>query len=74
MDTDRLHPQTAAVLALLRERPEGISPLEALREVGTFRLPARTWELQQLGHVITKKYAGNGVWIYRLVEPEQVAA
>lgn len=40
--------QTERVLALLRERGErGLTPLEALDYVGSFRLGARIWELRQ---------------------------
>lgn len=67
--------QTAAVLDLLRAHPEGVTPLQALYAVGTFRLPARLWELRQMGYRIAKKPAGDGVWVYSLTaEPEQVAA
>lgn len=58
-------PQTRAVLALLREHPEGITPQDALREVGTMRLAARISELREAGHVITcDRRLGYG--IYRL--------
>lgn len=40
------------VLALLRERPEGVTPLDALREVGTMRLAARVYDLRHAGHDI----------------------
>lgn len=62
----KLKPQTQAVLDLLRSTPEGITPIEALREVGTFRLSARVLELRRAGYPITSKSAGDGVWIYRL--------
>lgn len=41
--------QTEAVIALLRTRgEEGLTPLEALRSVGTFRLAARVHDAKAL--------------------------
>jgi hypothetical protein len=62
-----------AVLRLLRLRgPSGLTPLEALREVGTFRLAARVWELRRDGHVIeterVKLVSGSSIARYTLVE------
>lgn len=47
-----LKPATAAVLALLRDRPGGITSLDALDSVGSFRLGARIWELKAAGYAI----------------------
>ena len=45
-----------AVLRLLKLRgPVGLTPLEALREVGTFRLAARVYELRRAGHIIDQQ-------------------
>lgn len=44
--------QTDELLALLRERPEGITPLEALEEIGTMRLAARVYDLRAMGYRI----------------------
>lgn len=54
--------QTAAILALLRERGErGVTPIEALELVGSFRLGARTWDLRAEGHHIeTERYTTPG--------------
>jgi hypothetical protein len=45
-------PQTRDVLDLLREYRGGISPRDALREVGTMRLAARISDLRAAGYVI----------------------
>lgn len=50
-----MKPQTAAVLRLLRERPQGITAIDALAAVGSFRLAARVWELRRAGYVIKSK-------------------
>jgi hypothetical protein len=69
----------AAVLRLLRIRGrQGVTPLEALREVGTFRLSARVWDLRHEGHRIDREWLttpGNArVAKYILVEeaPKQL--
>lgn len=49
---DDLATQTAEVLGLLEERPEGITPLEALNEVGCMRLAARIFDLKAKGYAI----------------------
>jgi hypothetical protein len=62
----------AALLVLLRQNPEGVTALQALREIGSFRLAARVWELRDAGHHIeTDIVTVNGKRIarYRLVEP-----
>lgn len=45
-------PQNVAVLRLLRERPNGITALDALGEVATFRLAGRIHELRGEGFAI----------------------
>ncbi len=47
-----MKPQTRAVLALMRLNPEGITALEALHDVGSFRLGARIYELKRAGYAI----------------------
>jgi hypothetical protein len=67
--------QTEEVLALLRERPDGVTAMEALEEVGTSRLAARIADLKAAGYAITSELvqvnARNGrkarVARYRLV-------
>jgi hypothetical protein len=44
--------QDDAILAILHTRPEGITPLDALREVGCMRLAARIAELRARGEDI----------------------
>jgi predicted ArsR family transcriptional regulator len=69
--------QTEEVLALLRERPDGVTAMEALEEVGTSRLAARIADLKAAGYAITSELvqvnARNGrkarVARYRLVTP-----
>jgi hypothetical protein len=47
----------AAVLRLLRIRGrQGVTPLEALREVGTMRLGARVYDLRREGHKIERQW------------------
>jgi hypothetical protein len=63
--------QTEAVLELLRAKPEGITALEALQEVGTMRLAARIADLRRRGYVITTDTVKRGratVGLYRLRE------
>lgn len=47
-----MKPQTRDVLRLLEQHPEGVTPLDALAEVGSFRLGARIWELKRDGYAI----------------------
>lgn len=63
-----MKPQTRAVLELLRTKPEGVTPREALIHVGTFRLGARVFELRQLGYVIRSEHVREGIWRYVLEE------
>ena len=44
--------QQTELLFLLRERPEGITPLDALYDVGCMRLAARIYDLRAKGHPI----------------------
>ena len=65
--------QTDAILALLRARGDrGITALDALEEVGSFRLAARISDLHAAGYTITStmETTANGKRIarYRLVE------
>lgn len=67
-----MKPSTAAVLALLRERPQGVTPLTALERVGTYRLAARIEELRKAGYpVVTERFVthrGASVALYKLNE------
>jgi hypothetical protein len=69
---------TQAVLRLLRARgAEGLTPIEALREVGTFRLGARVFDLRKAGHRIEREWVttpgGSRVARYVLHDqPEQL--
>lgn len=47
--------QSEELLAYLRSHPEGITPLEALHEIGTLRLAARIHDLRGEGHAILAK-------------------
>jgi predicted ArsR family transcriptional regulator len=65
--------QTQAVLALLRQRGDrGITALDALDAVGSFRLAARIHDLTAEGFQITSTMeatpAGRHIARYRLVE------
>ena len=65
--------QTDAILALLRSRGDrGITALDALDEVGSFRLAARIADLHAEGYTITSTMettaAGKRIARYRLIE------
>lgn len=64
--------QCRLILALLRQRPEGITPLEALNMVGSFRLAARIKDLRDQGFdietVLETTPSGKRVARYRLHE------
>jgi hypothetical protein len=67
--------QTQEILALLRSRGDrGITPMDALEEVGTFRLAARIHDLRAEGYNITSTPqmtpTGKTVARYRLIEPK----
>ncbi len=67
-----MKPQTRAVLALLRERPAGVTAIDALSAIGSFRLAARIWELRAEVYEIRSDSittgSGKRVERYRLVE------
>jgi hypothetical protein len=69
-----MKPQTQAVLRLLREKPEGITAIDALSAVGSFRLAARIWELRQAGYTIksTPLRTSTGKTVDRYVLEEQL--
>jgi hypothetical protein len=70
-----LKPQTRAVLGILREQPDGVTPIEALHRVGTFRLAARVSELREAGFDVVCERVEGSVFRYRLVEqPRQLEA
>jgi len=48
-------PSTAATLDLLRWQPAGITALDALDRIGSFRLGARVWELRAAGYDVTSE-------------------
>ena len=61
--------QTEHVLKLLKERPQGLTAMDALNEVGTMRLAARVKELRDQGYVIIstlEKRNGKKFARYRL--------
>jgi len=62
--------QTERILALLRERGRlGLTPKEALAEVGTMRLAARIADLRAAGHLISTETftTPNGARVARYV-------
>lgn len=66
--------QTATILAHLRTAP--LTPIEALREYGCFRLAARIQELEDAGHQIaSERVTQNGKTFarYRLVKERDAA-
>lgn len=68
--------QTERILALLRERGRiGLTPKEALAEVGTMRLAARIADLRAAGHDITTETftTPNGARVARYVLHERAA-
>jgi helix-turn-helix protein len=69
-----MKPQTAATLALLRERPQGVTAIDALSSVGSFRLAARIAELKAMGYVIHAQTirTASGKRIARYVLEEQM--
>lgn len=66
------------ILELLRERPQGITSLEALASKGCFRLGARVWDLRAEGYEIESTLvtmpSGKRVAKYVLHEQTQLAA
>ena len=70
-----MKPGTEAVLNLLRSAgPTGVSPLQAMHDVGTMRLAARVAELREEGYVITtydfRTGSGKRVARYVLRHPQ----
>ena len=61
------------ILAILQARPEGLTPMDALTEVGCFRLAAAVWTLRAEGWDITttleESGTGNRYARYRLIPP-----
>jgi hypothetical protein len=73
-------PQTQAVLNLLQSQGSaGVTPLQAMHDVGTMRLAARVAELREAGYVITTydftTASGKRVarYVLRHPEPSQMA-
>lgn len=70
--------QVDQLLALLRERgAEGVTPLDALEHVGSFRLAARVNDLRKAGYdvrtQIVRTSKGKSIACYTLAEkPEQL--
>ena len=73
-----MKPATLQTLFLLRAHPEGVTQLDALREIGSFRLGARVWELKAEGYVIETRwvetFSGKRIASYVLHETVQTAA
>lgn len=67
-----MKPSAEAVLALLRNRPAGITSLDALVAGCGSRLAGRVFELREAGHDITSTYEstpkGARVVRYRLAD------
>lgn len=73
-----MKPATRATLELLRAHPEGVTALDALDAIHSFRLGARVWELREAGYVVDSEYvtvpSGKRIVRYRLREqPVQMA-
>jgi len=71
-----MKPGTRAVLELLRRNPEGVTALDALDAVGSFRLGARIYELKAEGYEVETAWAttanGKRIARYRLHETQQL--
>lgn len=71
-----MKPGTRAVLDLLRAKPEGVTALDALDEVGSFRLGARVYELRELGYPVETDWittpSKKRIARYRLTEAVQL--
>jgi hypothetical protein len=64
--------QTEQILQMLRKGP--VTPMDALRQVGSLRLAARIGELKREGHnIITEMVTKRGKKFasYKLIEPKQ---
>ena len=73
-----MKPQTEAVLNLLRAQGRaGVTPLQAMHEIGTMRLAARVSELREEGFIITtysfRTAGGKHVARYILRHPKPMA-
>lgn len=72
-----MKPATRATLDLLRRHPEGVTPLDALDEIGSFRLGARIYELKADGYEVVTDLittaSGKRIARYRLVEQMELA-
>lgn len=72
-----MKPQSAQVLALLREHPEGLTQQDAIRAIGCYRLAARIADLRLDGYLIRSRleyHAGVRFARYFLTEqPVQLA-
>jgi hypothetical protein len=55
-----MKPQTAAVLRLLESSQKGISPLDALKRCGCFRLSERIREIEAEGYGIFRSWGKHG--------------
>lgn len=73
-----MKPGTRAVLELLQRSPNGVTALDALEAVGSFRMAARVAELRELGYAVSSETirtaSGKHISRYRLEDaPEQLA-
>ncbi len=67
-----MKPQTAALLRLLRAHPEGVTPLQVWRAIGSYRAGARVYELRREGYDVATRWDRDGdarFARYVLVEP-----
>lgn len=67
--------QCQRLLALLRERgSQGVTPLDALNTIGSYRLAARVWDLRAAGHNIETKpfYTSGGATVARYVLQDEL--
>lgn len=72
-----MKPSSARILELLRERPQGLTSLDALASAGCWRLGARIWDLREAGFTIESRLvttpSGKRVSKYVLLEDTQLA-
>lgn len=68
-----MKPQTAALLRLLRSRPKGVTSIDVLEEIGSFRASGRILELRQAGYPIetTRERVPSGKVVARYVLSER---
>lgn len=61
--------QADTILRMLQERPQGITPMDALMEAGSFRAAARISDLRREGHNIETRMVttANGKRVARYV-------